>query len=453
MALTSHIIKVFEKVVRQHIVNYIEERNLLNPNQHGFRSGRSCLSQLVQHYDKIIKLMEEGKNVDVVYLDYAKAFDKLDFGITLQKLHQLGISGRVHAWIKAFLSERHQVVHVRGSKSAMEPVVSGVPQGSVIGPLLFLVLLGDIDEKVKTAAVSSFADDTRVMGQVRNIDDTRDLQLDLDAIYDWSTANNTQLNAEKFECVRYGYNKEIKESTSYKASDGADIQAKDTVKDLGILVCSDGTFGEQIGNVVLSANLKCAWILRTFRTREKKLMLTLWKSLILPVLDYCCQLWSPTAVGQINALEKVQMSFLKKITGVTGTYWQQLAAVNIYSLQRRRERYIVIYIWKVVEGLVPNFGISVLNNSRHGRYCVVPHIKTTAPVRIQNLRFASLSVNGPRLFNAMPNCVRNMTNCSIDAFKNALDKYIRAVPDEPRVAGLVPFCSESSNSLLLMKKL
>ena len=451
VALTSHLIKIFEKVLRKHVVRYIEERNLLNPNQHGFRTGRSCLSQLVQHYDKITKAMEEGKNVDVIYLDYAKAFDKLDFYITLQKLRLLGISGKVYAWIRAFLIERKQIVHVKGAKSDPEPVISGVPQGSVIGPLLFLILLGDIDENVTGAYVSSFADDTRVMAEVQHTEDVNSLQRNLDTIYEWSASNNTQLNAEKFECVRYGYNSGIKTSTSYTASDGSSIQAKDTVKDLGVLISSDGSFREQVSKVVLAANMKCAWVLRTFSTRERKPMLTLWRALVLPVLDYCCQLWSPVAVGQISALEKVQSAFLKKITGLGALdYWQQLSTLNIYSLQRRRERYIIIYIWKVVEGLVPNFGISTKDNKRHGRYCIVPHIKSSAPVKIQNLRFASLAVNGPRLFNIMPNNIRNMTDCSVDSFKRALDNHLKSIDDEPRDRELTRYCSKPSNSLLQM---
>ena len=216
-------------------------------------------------------------------------------------------------------------------------------------------------------------------------------------------------------------------------------------------MCSDATFDEQISSVAIAANLKCGWVLRTFQTREKKLMLTLWKSLVQPVLDYCCQLWSPTQVGKINDLEKVQASFFKKINGMGQlAYWQQLKALNTYYLQRRRERYVVIYVWKVLENLAPNFGIIVVNNRRHGRYCSVPHIKTTAPVRVQNLRFGSLSVNGPRLFNSLPSTVRNITDCSVNSFKNALDRHLKTVPDEPRVKNLVSYCSKSSNSLLTM---
>ena len=132
-------------------------------------------------------------------------------------------------------------------------------------------------------------------------------------------------------------------------------------------------------------------------------------------------------------------------------YWQQLKYLKIYSLQRRRERYVIIYFWKTLEEMVPNFGIKQMCNGRHGRYCLVPHVKTTAPVRVQNIRFSSLSVNGPRLFNILPHNIRNMTGCSIDSFKKALDKHLQAVPDEPRVKKMIQFCSKSSNSLLEMK--
>ncbi len=115
IALTSHIMKVFEKVVRKKIVNFFDENNSFNVNQHGFRSGRSCLSQLLAHYDYILSQLEQGNNVDIIYLDFAKAFDKVDHGILLHKLRAMGIKGKLGVWIHSFLTNRYQYVAVNRS--------------------------------------------------------------------------------------------------------------------------------------------------------------------------------------------------------------------------------------------------------------------------------------------------------------------------------------------------
>ena len=173
IALTSHLIKVFEKVIRTAIVSYMERNNLFNPSQHGFRHDHSCLSQLITHYDQVLQLLEEGKNVDVIYVDFAKAFDKVDFMVTLQKIEKLGIGGKIRSWIHAFITNLVQQVLVAGARSRPCDVISGVPQGSVLGPLLFLILIGDIDRGLSEAFLSSFADGTRIGSAV---DSTSDIQ-------------------------------------------------------------------------------------------------------------------------------------------------------------------------------------------------------------------------------------------------------------------------------------
>ena len=169
ISLTSHIIKVFEKVVRNHIATFMEENSLFNPNQHGFRKGHSCLSELLDHYDNILDLLNENNHIDVIYLDFAKAFDKVDFGVVLRKIKKLGIDDQTFNWISSFLINRTQRVLVNGKSSDTKPVISEVPQGSVLGPLIFLILLGDIDENVTESKVRSFADDTRIMKGIKTL--------------------------------------------------------------------------------------------------------------------------------------------------------------------------------------------------------------------------------------------------------------------------------------------
>ena len=400
VALTSHIIKLFEKVLRKNIVKFMNDNNLFNDSQHGFRSGRSCLSQLLEHFDSILDILEAGGNADVIYLDFSKAFDKLDFKIVFRKLQEIGIEGKVLDWIKSFLTDRFQQVVVQGVKSDPMPVVSGVPQGSVLGPLLFLILISDIDAEVVDAIVKSFADDTRATREVRSEGDVRSLQETLQKLYDWSDQNNMLLNDGKFEAIRYGLNEILKAISQYTAPSGKVIEVKKTIKDLGVLLSDDCTFKDHISSTIEKARNMVSWILRTFKTRNPTPMLTLFKMLVLPILEYCSVLWSPLDIGSIRSLEEIQRSFLRKIKCDGDDYWDRLASLKLFSLERRRERYRIIYIWKILEGLVPNvnYKISSTQHARHGRRCKTP-IPTNS--RLQKVRNGSLPVNGVNLFNAL----------------------------------------------------
>ena len=450
IALTSHIIKMFEKILRRHVVKFMNDNNLFNENQHGFRSGRSCLSQLLEHFDQILDLLESGGNVDVIYLDFSKAFDKLDFKIVLRKIKAMGIDGRVFDWIKSFLTERTQQVSVNGILSDPAAVISGVPQGSVLGPLLFLILIADIDAEVIHAIVKSFADDTRAMKGINTKEDVATLQRELEKIYKWSDDNNMGLNDKKFEGMRLGPDEAIKSETSYTSPSGKVIEMKDTVKDLGVLMSDDCTFKANIDKVIDKAKNISSWVLRTFKTRQEKPMLLLFKMLILPVLEYCSVLWSPQDVGSIQKLESVQWSFVRKIwSNVESDYWQRLKSFNMYSLQRRRERYRIIYVWKVLEGHVPNINnkIKSIHHVRLGRKCQLPIIANS---KLGRIREASLVFNGARLFNVLPKPLRDMSGVSLDTFKRALDKFLHTIPDEPQIPGYTACRRADSNSLIQM---
>ena len=453
VALTSHLIKVFEKVLRKRIVEFMNDNMLFNHSQHGFRGGRSCLSQLLSHFDRITHELEKGNGVDVIYLDFAKAFDKLDHGITLRKLKALGICGHLGRWIFTFLTNRQQSVIVDGRMSSPKPVISGVPQGSVLGPLLFLVLIGDIDKNIATAFLSSFADDTRVGNGITSPTDISNLQQDLETVYQWSVDNNMQFNSDKFELLRYrtSNTRDIQSHTTYMSNDGSVIEESEHVRDLGITLSNDATFAQHIMDRCEATKSKVAWVLRTFKSRQLTPMLTLWRTLILCHLDYCSQLWSPSKVGNIQSLELLQKAFINKIEGMSEiSYWDQLKKLKLYSLERRRERYQVIYTWRIMEEQVPNFDctpIRTTDSERRGRMCVSPHMPSSAPHRIQTIRFASLTHKGPRLFNSLPRHIRDLKGCSTDTFKHALDNYLVSVPDEPLLPSMTQYRRCESNSL------
>ena len=437
VSLTSHIIKIFERIVAKTIVEYLEENNKMNPHQHGFRKNRSCFTQLVQHYYSVLRMIEGGQRADVVYLDFAKAFDKVDHGVLLNKLVQLGVNGQIFKWLHEFLLGRTQVVTVSGAESRPETVLSGVPQGTVLGPVLFLIHVLDIDKYVASSTVTSFADDTRVLKSISTDEDRNALQRDLEGVYRWAEVNNMVFNSTKFEYIQYSEGRvEEGEVLEYKAPEDTNIDKISEVKDLGVILSDDLGFESHIAAAVATARSKMGWVLRTFRTRERNHMLTLYKSLILPHIEYCCQLWSPRELGEIRKIEAVQRTFTHKIDGMKDlNYWERLSALGLYSLERRRERYMIIYVWKMISGFAPMItdlageGLEVVQNPKRGRLIEVPPSNYRARANVKNSIKRSIMVHGARLFNKMPAELREVV--TLKRFKRELDRFLLSVPDKP----------------------
>lgn len=185
VALTSHIIKVFERVVRNSLVEYLEKNSYMSAGQHDLNCNEHC-------------------GVDSIHLDFSKAFDKVDHGVLFHNLNELGVRGKLGIWIATFLKNRFQMVAVNRAKSEKSLVVSGIPQGTVLGPVLFLVLIGDIaDGTSPMTRVTSFADDTRGSRKIKKQENTEILQEDLKVIYKWAENANIAFNDDKFEVVRF----------------------------------------------------------------------------------------------------------------------------------------------------------------------------------------------------------------------------------------------------------
>jgi hypothetical protein len=455
ISLTSHVIKTLERVIRSTIVNYLEYNQLMDPDQHGSRQRRSCLSQLLEHHDEILRIMEEGGNIDVIYTDFAKAYDKVDHTILLKKLkHQFGITGKLGVWIENFLTGRKQQVLIEGTTSKESNVASGSIQGSVLGPVLFLMYIRDIGENV-TADLKVFVDDAKMKDVIKEETDVEALQNNLELLYEWKTANNMKFNGSKFQLMRYGPNEEIKDNTLYFTEDVEDIIERfSSLRDLGIIMSDTGKFDDHINHVAKKVRTKVGWILRTFYTRRTDIMKQLWKTLCQCHIDYCSQLYMPGQAQNMLIIEKLQYDFTRRIPEVRNEdYWTRLKLFKISSHERRMERYRSFYIWKILEGQAPDCGVKLApQNERLGRRCEIPKLKSNGRMAIQTLREQSFQVNGARLFNRMPNHIRDIRR-SKDDFKEALDGFLCTVPDQPRMGRLVPTAvcrvtGRQSNSLL-----
>jgi len=431
--------RAFEKIVKTQLVQYFEENELFNDSQHGFRQSRSCLSQLLNFYDEILKQMEDGSQVDVLYIDYEKCFDKIDHRILLAKLQSLGVKGKAYEFIKNFLTNRTFTVKVGENMSDEMIVISGIPQGTCLGPILMLIMNFDIDSYIKNGKVGSFADDSKIANKLNNAIDTQKMQQDIENLEKWTNENNMQMNNDKFVLLCYNKNPEI--NNSYKLSDGTIIKEANQTRDLGVLMSNDGKFTNHVINIVSNCKRTISMIFRTFRTRDDQVMLTLYRSLVLSKIDYCSVLWCPNDLSDLRKLEGIQSNFTLRMTcartesGNRRDYWQRLNHLGLYSIQRRFERYVVIYVWKILHSIVHNPGLEFRNEaqvqSRHGLKCLIPRYQS-------KLRENSFLVRGPNLFNSLPKDLREYPfdytihqQQAVNNFKRALDEYLSIIPDEP----------------------
>ena len=462
VALTNHITKAFEKILKNCIVNHLAINKFLNCTQHGFCSGRSTLTNLIEYYESILLLLQHHSSVDAIYLDYSKAFDKCDHDIILAKLHNLGIRGKINHWISGFLKRRQQMVVIQGAMSTPIRCTSGVPQGSVLGPLLFLILMYDINRDITNSILSSFADDTKLWKGTSTLDQEVMLQEDLDLIYAWAALNNMMFNSTKFQNIRFAQKLSL---TSYTNDTGELIKQLQTVKDLGIFFSSDVSFEHHIRATINKGKQLAGWIRRTFFTRSPGVMLTLLKQLIYPTVEYNSVLWSPNTQELISLIESVQNNFIRMIksedTPENMDYWDRLKHFKLYSMQRRRERYAIIYVWKVIHNLYPNPGID-LNNitadhnthpnqgiqvNLHQRSELTAHHDTNLPKWLEN---RSILERSCKLYNLLPIKLRQTLNQDqepcLSGFKANLDKWISRIPDQPTVQGR--FRPAATNSII-----
>ena len=281
-------------------------------------------------------------------------------------------------------------------------------------------------------------------------EDAQKIQNDLNSVYAWTRESNMLLNGDKFQLLRYGEDEELKSLTSYFDCNGKKIEETPRAKDLGIIMTSNGNFEEHINVTVQKAYDMMGWVLRTFITRDRKPMLTLYKSLILARLDYCSALWNPNGSAYlINKIEKVQRVFTRRVNGTEGmNYWDRLKHLRLYSVQRRRERYLIMYVFKIIHGLVPNCGLSFHENPRTGIHAIVPKLNPTSSSQVKSMRSNSFNFVAPTLFNLLPTTMRRVYDVRnpFDKFKSDLDTLLSDIPDEPTVNGLTR--NVRSNSLI-----
>ncbi len=347
VSLTSVICKTFETFLRDGIMKHLKEHSLLRDSQHGFRPHRSTVTNLLEFLDEVTTLVDEGFPVDIIYLDFAKAFDKVPHQRLILKLEAHGITGLISKWVEKWLSNRLQRVVLNGQASEWAAVSSGVPQGSVLGPVLFLIYINDIDNAV-TSMIKKFADDTKLYRQTESDQEANELQEDLHRIMKWSEEWQMLFNTGKCKVMHVGFNNPKR---CYTMGDNT-LEEVIFEKDLGIIIDNTLKPSRQCAQAVKKANQVLGMVKMSLSCRSKEIILPIYKHLIRPHLEYAIQAWNPYLKKDIELIEGVQHRVTKLIPELRmKCYEDRLKALGLTTLETRRKRGDIIQMWKILHNI------------------------------------------------------------------------------------------------------
>ena len=433
ISLTSIVCKIFESLIRDGITAHLHMNNVINASQHGFMSKKSCLTNLLEYLEELTRLVDEGNSVDVIYLDFAKAFDKVPHQRLLAKLKAAGVDGRVAAWIKAWLFDRQQRVVLNGVTSEWQQVMSGVPQGSVLGPTLFLIFINDIDWVVDgmAAKLSKFADDTKLIRCVRSENDREALQKDINALLKWSEVWQMEFNAEKCKAMHFGRgNPSFSYTMGGYAPGGTVLENSKEEKDLGVLIHDSLKPSSQCIKAVKKANQVLGQMARAFTYRDKFTWVKLYKQYVRPHLEYAIQAWCPWTVADIDAIEGVQKRAIRMVSGLTSSdYESRLLELGLPTLLDRRKRGDMIEVWKILhreENVDPStwFQLASQGATHNTRQASVDSLNLKPQNWNGEIRRNFFSVRVVGEWNKLPASVQN--SGSIESFKINYDSHLRS---------------------------
>ena len=414
VSLTCIICKVYEHIIRSQIVGFLEEK--ISKHQHGFVQGKSCLTNLLETFDSIFDILGDGAPVDILYFDFSKAFDRVPHFRLLSKLENMGIRGKLLDVIRDFLTNRTLRVFVNGKYSGTKNVLSGVPQGSVLGPLLFVLFINDLPDNIKSA-IKVFADDVKLIG---NANSQSDILRDLEELEHWEKLWLLSFNVDKCKVLHVQHNK----NPSYDyVLNGLRLSKTDQEKDLGVLTSDSPLWNDQMKASIRKANQMICWIVRNLILREKSVMVQVYKTLIRPHLEYCVQLWNPVAEhgnwSLILELEGVQRRFTRLIDEVgTLPYSERLEILSLTTLAERRIRGDLIETIKAVNEL--SSLDTIFNISRSGLNLVARSIKN-GTAKVKSLQRNFLPERIIKVWNKLPYDVRSST--TVKDFKVNLEKF------------------------------
>jgi len=423
ISLTSVCCKAMERIINDSLQTYLKHNNLITPAQHGFICKRSTCTNLLESLYDWTHSAEHKRGTDVIYFDFRKAFDSVSHPKLLHKLLGYGICGKLFNWLSNFLSNRKQFVTIGTATSDMVSVTSGVPQGSVIGPTLFLIFINDLCDAIYNLNVTNklFADDLKMYAAAITGMANCDLIAALTHIESWCSMWQLQLAIDKCNVIHL-YNRHKPSSVPstdcvYKLYNHP-LSVCSSIRDLGVIVDNGLKFDVHISSIVHKALTRSCLIFKCFHSRRRDLLLKAYVTYVRPVLEYCSPVWSPHHMYLIDKIESVQKRFTKRIPGLFGlTYEDRLLALGLQSLRVRRVICDLVLCYNILNSSIDTSlsSLFTVNNFRktrgHDRRLIVPHCTKD----ITKFYFVSRVT---KLWNKLPNYIVNAS--SVELFRKHL---------------------------------
>ena len=422
ISLTCVCCKILEHIIRTSVTSYLESNRILNNAQHGFRKQRSCETQLISIVDEFTFQLDKGGQTDAIFLDFAKAFDKVPHERLLAKLVSVGITGNVHRWIENFLKGRTQEVVVGGEKSNCGQVTSGVPQGSVLGPTLFLVYINDLPDSIRSK-VCLFADDTLLFRHIYSVNDCVTLNEDLIKLQNWEEQWLMKFNVAKCNVLTIT-KKRNPIIFDYKLH-GETLEKVQSSKYLGVEITKNLSWGKHIDQITSKANKTSAFIHRNLKGCPEKTQTHCFKSLVRPILEYASAVWDPHLQKDIDTLEKTQKRAARRISNNYSCQTSASGLVNNIGLEKlhvRRKKDKLRTMFKIKHKEVAVNIPESLDNKNQRTTRNNHHMILNVPFAKSNVYKNSFFPSTARIWNSLP--VECVESNNIEQFNKLLSQYI-----------------------------
>lgn len=419
VSLTSISCKLLEHIIHSSIMRYLDTHSILNDAQHGFRKKRSCESQLITTCSDFVDAIEKNLQIDAIFLDFSKAFDKVHHKSLLLKLDHLGIRGKTLKWIESFLIGRKQKVLVEGKESSSREVQSGVPQGTVLGPLLFLIYINDMSDNLSDGTrLRLFADDSMLYRVISTPDDSKILQNDLNTLQEWEKSWKMEFHPKKCQVIRITHKRQFIKSNYFIHN--TQLTETNTAKYLGIMIDNKMSWDSQVDSVCSKANRTLAFIRRNLKSCPKDVKTKCYNTYVRPITEYCSSVWDPFTKKNIQKLENIQRRaarFIHNNYDYHDSVTKLLLEMKWTPLEERRARSKMTIVHKAInENInipIENFRINPNKTRSGGINYVIPRSRT-------NTHINSFYPSSIRLWNSLPD---NIKDGSLERFKNGLENY------------------------------